>query len=45
MKPLTRNLTAFAILMAFVADILVAPALMAWLKGTGARDERGTPEL
>ena len=27
-------LTAFAIMMAFVADILVAPALMAWVKGT-----------
>ena len=26
-------LTAFAILMAFAADVLVAPALMAWVKG------------
>jgi len=27
-------LTAFAILMAFAADVLVAPALMAWVNGT-----------
>ena len=31
-------LTAFAIMMAFVADILIAPALMAWVNGTGLRD-------